>query len=45
MMAPEFTKAAEELGDTVRVAKIDSDKYPDMGEQVKGGWFANGNSI
>jgi thioredoxin len=37
MMAPEFSKAAVELGDTVRVAKIDSDKYPDWASKLKVG--------
>jgi len=38
MMAPQLDEAAAELGDKVRVAKIDSDEYPDWAGrlQVKG---------
>jgi len=34
LMAPELVKAAEQLGDTVRVAKIDSDQYPDWSRKL-----------
>jgi len=37
MMAPQLQAAAEELGDSVRVAKIDSDKYPDWASQLRVG--------
>lgn len=38
MMAPQLDEAAAELGDKVRVAKIDSDEYPEWAGrlQVKG---------
>ena len=39
MMAPQLVEAAEELGDTVRVAKIDSDKFPDWSRKLKIGAF------
>jgi thiol-disulfide isomerase/thioredoxin len=37
MMSPQLTAAAEELGDSVRVAKIDSDKYPDWASRLRVG--------
>ncbi len=35
MMAPELDKVAEELGKKCRVAKIDSDKYPEWAARYK----------
>jgi thioredoxin 1 len=35
LMAPELVDAAAEFGDSVRVAKIDSDQYPDWSQQLK----------
>lgn len=37
MLAPELKRAAEELGDTVRVAKIDSDKFSDWASKLQVG--------
>lgn len=37
MMAPELDKAAMELGDTVRIAKLDSDKYTNWASKLKVG--------
>jgi thioredoxin len=37
MMAPQLAAAAKELGDTVRVAKIDSDKYTQWASRLKVG--------
>ena len=37
MMAPQLAAAAAELGETVRVAKIDSDKYPQWASQLRVG--------
>ena len=52
MMAPQLAEAAAELGDSVRVAKIDSDQYPDWASRLKVGGLptilvfdANGNEI
>ena len=39
LMAPELVQAAAELGDKVRVAKIDSDQYPDWSRKLKIGAF------
>ena len=35
MMAPQLEQAAAELGDRVRVGKIDSDKYPVQAQRLK----------
>jgi len=35
MMAPELEKVAKELGDTVRVVKMDSDKYPETSGRLR----------
>lgn len=37
MVAPQLVAAAQELGDSVRVAKIDSDKYPEWSSRLKVG--------
>mmetsp|Transcript_5910 Transcript_5910/g.8357 ORF Transcript_5910/g.8357 Transcript_5910/m.8357 type:complete len:337 (-) Transcript_5910:56-1066(-) len=37
MMSPQLVAAATELGDTVRVAKIDSDKYPEWASKLSVG--------
>ena len=37
MMSPQLKMAAEELGDSVRVAKIDSDKHPEWASQLRVG--------
>lgn len=37
MMAPELEEAAKSLGNKVRVAKIDSDKYPEWGSELNVG--------
>ena len=37
MMAPELDKAAEELGDSMRVAKLDSDQYSTWAQKLKVG--------
>jgi len=34
MMAPELQKAAEQLGSTARVAKLDSDEFPELAETL-----------
>ncbi len=34
MMAPQLDEAASELGDSVRVAKIDSDKHPEWSAKL-----------
>ena len=34
-MAPQLKEAAVELGDRVRVGKIDSDKHPAMAQKLK----------
>lgn len=34
LMAPQLDEAALELGDTVRVAKIDSDKFPEWSSRL-----------
>lgn len=34
-MAPELAKAAKQLGAKARVAKIDSDKEPDLASRLK----------
>ena len=34
MMAPQLDDAAKELGDTVRVAKIDSDQHPEWSSKL-----------
>jgi len=36
-MAPHLEAAAAELGDKIRVGKIDSDKYPAMAQKLKAG--------
>lgn len=35
MMAPQLAEAAQELGDRVRVAKMDTDKYPEQASKLK----------
>ena len=35
MMAPQLKEAAQELGDKVRVGKLDSDKYPAISQQLE----------
>lgn len=35
MMAPQLEQAAADLGDRVRVGKIDSDKYPVQAQRLK----------
>lgn len=37
MMAPQLSAAAAELGEKVRVAKIDSDKYPEWASRLRAG--------
>lgn len=37
MMAPQLKEAAAELGNRLRVAKIDSDKYPQWAQKLKAG--------
>jgi thiol-disulfide isomerase/thioredoxin len=39
LMKPQLEAAAEELGDTVRMAKIDSDKFPQWSSRLKVGAF------
>ena len=39
LMAPQLEEAAAELGDTVRVVKIDSDKYPEWSSKLRVGGF------
>lgn len=39
LMAPQLVEAAAEFGDTVRVAKIDSDKFPDWSRKLNVGAF------
>jgi thioredoxin-like negative regulator of GroEL len=34
-MAPQLKEAAAELGDRIRVGKIDSDKYPAMAQKLR----------
>eukprot|EP00980_Cylindrotheca_fusiformis_P007690 scaffold1624_cov105-Cylindrotheca_fusiformis.AAC.1 len=51
MMAPQLVQAAEEFGTTVRVAKMDSDKHPQMAGRLKVGGlptlvlFHNGEEV
>lgn len=37
MMAPQLQQAAVDFGDTIRVAKMDSDKHPEMASRLKVG--------
>lgn len=37
LMVPQLAAAAEELGDMVRVAKLDSDKYPEWATKLRAG--------
>ena len=39
MMSPELSKLAQELGERMRIVKVDSDQYPGLTQKLRVGSF------